>query len=312
MGTAPERMTRVTLIDRLRERQLVVVTGKGGVGKTVLSAALAHGLAAAGARVLLLELDPRESLHHLLDAPPSGGEVVEVRPRLFLHHLDPRIVLEGLVRERLPVPMLARKVVASPLFRQFADAAPGLKEMAVLGHALRLVGGKAKPAVDVVVLDAPATGHGVSLLAAPLLVAEVIARGPVGDLAREVADFVADPRRCGTVIGTLAEELPVQEAVELIGMLRSRLDRAPEAVIVNAVYPVPPRQGTKAPPGTAAAVTLWRRRRRVNEREIDRLTKAWPGPRIEIPLLPIDRGPDLVAEIAARLEAAPIPGQGRR
>ena len=78
-------------------------------------------------------------------------------------------------------------------------------------------------------------------------------------LAREVADFVADPRRCGTVIGTLAEELPVQEAVELIDMLRSRLDRTPEAVIVNAVYPAPPRQGTKAPPGTAAARAARRR-----------------------------------------------------
>lgn len=302
----------MTLIDGLRERQLVVVTGKGGVGKTVLSAALAQGLAAAGARVLLLELDPRESLHHLLDAPPSGGDVVEVRPRLFLHHLDPRVVLEELVRERLPVPMLARKVVASPIFRHFADGAPGLKEMAVLAHALRLVRGRTRPAVDVVVLDAPATGHGMSLLAAPLLVADVIARGPIGDLAREVADFVADRRRSGTVIGTLAEELPVQEALELIETLRTRLDRAPEAVVVNAVYPRPPRQGAKAPPGTAPALAMWRRRRRVNEREIARLAKAWAGPRIEIPLLPVDRGPDLVAGVAALLEAAPLPGRGRR
>jgi Mrp family chromosome partitioning ATPase len=312
MGTAPADENAVTLIDRLRERQLVVVTGKGGVGKTVLSAALAQGLSAAGARVLLLELDPRESLHHLLDAPPSGGEVVQVRPRILLHHLDPRVVLEKLVRERLPVPMLARKVIASPIFRHFTDGAPGLKEMAVLGHALRVVRGQAKPAVDVVVLDAPATGHGVSLLAAPLLVSDVIARGPIGDLAREVADFVADPDRCGTIIGTLAEELPVQEALELIGMLRSRLNRTPEAVIVNGVYPRPPREGARTPPGTAAAVALWRRRRRVNQREVARLAKAWTGPRIEIPLLPIDRGPDLVAAVAARLEAAPGSGGRRR
>jgi Mrp family chromosome partitioning ATPase len=311
MGSAPAWMNPVTLIDRLRGRQLVVVTGKGGVGKTVLSAALAQGLCAGGARVLLLELDPRESLHHFLDARPSGGEVVQVRPRLLLQHLDPRSVLESLVRERLPVPMLAKKVVASPIFRHFADGAPGLREMAVLGHALRLVRGQAKPAVDVVVLDAPATGHGVSLLAAPLLVAEVIERGPIGDLARELADFVADPRRCGAIIGTLAEELPVQETLELIELMRSRLDRTPEAVIANAVYPRAPREGTKAPPGTAAAVTLWRRRRRVNERELARLAKAWSGPRIEIPLLPIDPGPDLVDAIAARLEEAPISGRAR-
>src|SRR5512146_288723 len=175
----------MTLIERLRGRQLVVVSGKGGVGKTVLSAALAQGLWAGGARVLLLELDPRESLHHLLDVPPSGGEVVQVRPRLFLQHLDPRAVLGDLVRERLPIPVLAKRVVASPIFRHFADGAPGMREIAVLGHALRVVRGEAKPAVDAVVLDAPATGHGVSLLAAPLLVAEVIERGPIGELTRE-------------------------------------------------------------------------------------------------------------------------------
>jgi len=220
-------------------------------------------------------------------------------------------VLESLVRERLAIPILAKKVVASPIFRHFVDGAPGLREMAVLGHALRLVRGEAKPAVDVVVLDAPATGHGVSLLAAPLLVADVIERGPIGELAREVADFAADPRRCGAIIGTLAEELPVQETLELIDLLRSRLGRAPEAVIVNAVYPRPPRQDAKPPAGTAAAVTMWRRRRRVNERELARLAKAWSGPRIEIPLLPIDPGPDLVGAIAARLEAAPISGRAR-
>jgi Mrp family chromosome partitioning ATPase len=289
----------VRLADRLARHQLVVVTGKGGVGKTTIAAALGRILAARGRNVLLLEVDPRENLHHMLGIAPSGGEIVAAGTRLRLQNVRPIGVVEELVRERLKVGLLVRSVLKSPVFQHFVEGGPGLKELAVLLHAQRLVRAAKRDAVDVVVLDAPASGHGVSLLAAPALVAEAIPHGPVGHLAGELAAFVGDPLRCGVVIVTSAEEMPVQEAIELIALVRGRLARAPEAVVVNGLYPA-------LPPGLAAArgaaLRLWRDRRSANERELARLAAGWSGLSIELPLLPLERGPEIVAALERRLE----------
>jgi Mrp family chromosome partitioning ATPase len=290
----------MTLADRLARRQLVVVTGKGGVGKTTIAAALGRLLAAHGRAVLLLEVDPRENLHHMLGIAPSGGEIVDAGARLRLQNVRPLAVVEELVRERLKVGLLVRSVLTSPVFQHFVEGGPGLKELAVLLHAQRLVRPGRREGADVVVLDAPATGHGVSLLAAPFLVSEVIPHGPVGHLAHELAGFVADPERCGVVVVTSAEEMPVQEALELIASAGTRLGRPPEAVVVNGLYPALP---PSLAPGAAGALGLWRERRATNERELGRLAAAWSGPVIELPLLPLERGPDIVAALEQRLEA---------
>ncbi len=283
----------------LSRRGLIVMTGKGGVGKTVLTAALGRLLAAAGRRTLLLEMDARHSLHHALGVPPSEGDVVALGPRLSLQTLRPTAVLEELVRSKLKIAALAHRVTKSPVFQTFAAGAPGFKELAVLGHALTAARGHTRPKVDVVVLDAPATGHAAALLTAPQLVAEVIPTGPVGALASEVAGFVADPDSCGIVVVTLAEEMPVQEALELIATLNARLGRTPELVIANAVFPpISARQR-----GADPALALWRGRHADNLRELRRLRARWPGPLAELPLLALE-GEALVDALAAKLETA--------
>jgi anion-transporting ArsA/GET3 family ATPase len=221
-----------------------VVTGKGGVGKTTVAAALARLLAAHHRRVVLLDRRPRAAAP-LLDVPPSAGQPVAAGPHLHLLNLRPQAVMEALVRDRLKIAPLARAVTASQVFRHFVDGAPGMKELAVLGHSLRLVRHEVKPRADVVIVDAPATGHGVGLLAAPALVTEAIGAGPLGRLAGEVAEFVGDPARTAVVVTALAEEMPVQEALELLAMMRERLGRTPDLVVVNALYPPLP----SPPPG---------------------------------------------------------------
>jgi anion-transporting ArsA/GET3 family ATPase len=282
----------------LSGRQLVVVTGKGGVGKSAVAATLGSLLAAAGRRVLVLEVDPRENVHQMLGVSPSGGEIVEAGERLFLQNLRPRQVVDQLVRERVRIDLIVRRILDSPLYHNFVEGAPGLEEAAILGHCLLLAEGRsaAAPPLDVVVLDAPATGHGVSLLAAPGLVSEVISSGPIAALTGEVALLIADPERSATVVVTLAEEMPVTEALELRAELAARLDRKPELLVVNQLLPAgPPRRRA----GEGELVRLWRRRRRFQNREMARLAGAWSGDRCELPLLPLDRGPELIGALAA-------------
>ncbi len=295
-------MTESALVQRLDRLQLVVVTGKGGVGKSALCATLGRWLVSRGRRVLLMEIDPRENLHHLLDVAPSGGEIVRVRSRLYLQHLSLRQVLDDLVQEKLRLDLLARRVLDSPVYQHFAEGAPGLKETGVFGRIVRLLRGHGPrnlPPPDVVLLDAPASGHGVSLMTAPQLVADVITSGPVGHMAAEIATFVGDQKKCGVIVVTLAEEMPVQEAIELIGILEAKQLPRPDLAVVNALYPALETQ-----PASAEGDQLWYRRRQVNEKELARLRSLWSGPLVELPLLAIDPGPALVAALGRHLDRA--------
>jgi anion-transporting ArsA/GET3 family ATPase len=288
------------VLNRLDRLQLLVVTGKGGVGKSTVSAALGAHLANRGRKVLLIEVDPRENLHQLLDTPPSGGEIVEAASNLWLQHLDPRELLDDLVREKLKVGALVKKVLSSPVHLHFTEGAPGLKQTAVFGRALRMVEGHGPKQLrrpDVVILDAPASGHGIAWMAAPQLVSEVISSGPIGNMAALIADFLADRQRFGSIVVTTAEEMPVQEALELLDAMSTRLDRQPEVVVVNSIYPPAPKPRRGDDPATG----LWIRRRRVNEEELARLSERWDGPTVEIPLEPIDAGPALVGVVGDHL-----------
>ncbi len=285
----------------LANRQLVVVTGKGGVGKSTIAAALAGLLSKQRKRVLLLEIDPRESLHQLLGTEPSGGEIVKVDARLAMQNLQPRAVIESLVREKVPIGVVAKKIVANPMFQHFVDGAPGLKEMAVLGYALRTAEGDYRHKADIVVLDAPATGHGAAMLAAPLLLADLVGGGQIGEMASEVSEFIGDAQRCGVVLTTLAEEMPVQELGELIELLKKRIGRPPELVVVNGLYPRLP-DGRDGQGGQLNEIpALWRDRRAVNDRELSRIRKLWKGPLAEVPLQPLGRGPELLRAIESVL-----------
>jgi hypothetical protein len=284
----------------LLERRLVVVTGKGGVGKTAIAAALGRISAASAPsnrvrRVLVIEIDPRDNLHQMFAVPPSGGELIPAGPGLWVQNLQPEQVMRQIVREQVRLEMLVSKVLASRIFQHFAAGAPGLRELAVLGHALRLL---RKGEFDQVILDAPATGHGISLLAAPQLVTEVVRSGPFGRMAAELAEFVADPAECVVAAVTLAEEMPVEEVLDLRRRLEELLGRPPALLLVNGLYPpLAPEAGDAGDAGE-----LWRQRRQINERQLARLRAEWSGPGTELPLLPLDRGPALIAALSQEIE----------
>ena len=260
---------------------VVVVTGKGGVGKTLISCALARVQARGGTRVLLLELDARESLHRFLGCAPSGGAVVTVSDNLDVQNIRPRSVVDSLIEERVRPAWVARRVLASTIYEQFVQGAPGLREVAALGYARRAARGELHDgtAYDLVVLDAPATGHGVALLEAPRLLSAAVGSGPVAALAREVAAMVGDSQACGLWAVTTAEGMAVRETLELDAALVGAIGRHLDLLLLNGLLPAHKETGLE--PDWLRA---WCRRVEVQAQQEAELAAAWGRPLVRLPL----------------------------
>ncbi|HVS64440.1 MAG TPA: ArsA-related P-loop ATPase [Thermoanaerobaculia bacterium] len=289
----------------LSRHALVLVTGKGGVGKTTVAAALAHALEACGRRVLLLESDPRESAHELLDVAPSGGRVVEVGERLHLLDLPPRRAADRVLEQRIAVPGVMRRLREKELYRHFVDGCPGLGEMALLETArFALAGEGGLRRVDVVVVDAPASGHGSALLRAPEQVAGAVGGGPIARAASGLADLVSDPAKTAIVVVTLAEEMAVTESLELRAALREDPGVDVALLAVNALLPnVEGVRGLSDWRRSEPAVDLWVARRAMQDAQLARLAEEWTDGRVELPVLS-ERGVELVQSLASRLAGA--------
>jgi len=204
--------------DALLDRRLLVVSGKGGTGKSTLSAALAFAAARRGKKTLVCEVTARERVSELLGRPPSGTNITELLPNLFSVHVRPREALREYALMIIKYEFLYNRVFESKLVRYFLDAAPSLAEIVMLGkvwwHATHdLQNGK--PRWDLVILDAPATGHGLTFLTVPEVFLRLVSEGPLARDMLGMQALLADERRCRTCIVTLPEEMPANEAVEM-------------------------------------------------------------------------------------------------
>jgi anion-transporting ArsA/GET3 family ATPase len=218
----------------LLDRRLVFVTGKGGVGKTSVAAALAHTAAARGKRTLVCEMDAKGSLAAAFDAAPLTFVPREIEPNLFAMAMNTEDSLREYLRLFVRLPFVGK---IGPLARTFdfvADAAPGVKEILSVGklcHEVR------QRNYDLVVVDAEATGHIVAQIGAPSVIRDLVKVGLIRDQTDWMLDILRDPATTGVVVVATPEEMPVTETLELIGRLEPQTGVATSIVIANRVLP---------------------------------------------------------------------------
>ena len=225
----------------LLDKRLVFVTGKGGTGKTTVSAALGLAAARAGKRVLVAEVAEQERIGEAFGKGEIGYQETELAPGLFAFSVDPVKAREEWVRYRLPSRTLAGALNSSRLFGYLAAAAPGLAELVTIGKVWELAqlerktkGGKA---YDLVLVDSPATGHGLAMLGAPSTIGDIARVGPIHRQAYRIHDFVSNSRLTGTLAVALPEEMPVAETLDLEKRLNEEMDMELSSIVVNGLYP---------------------------------------------------------------------------
>lgn len=283
---------------------LVLVTGKGGVGRSTVATAVALRLAEAGQRV---------ALAHPVDAPPVHP--APIAPRGFVvHPVDRDAALDLYLAQNLPSPFAAA-LRASRAFRLITAATPGLAELITIGELRRLV---VEEGFDQVVYDAPATGHLLAMLDAPGRFERAAGVGPIARRAEEFGTWVLDPRTTSVVAVTTGDSLAVSELTDLVDALEARLHRVPELVVANRLAPAaPPARELEAldgadalDPAIAAAIHQLAGRARSERAQLGKVTRRIGRPPVQSLEHP-ERPVRAVLDALASLSPAPSAGAVR-
>jgi anion-transporting ArsA/GET3 family ATPase len=303
--------------------RVVIVAGKGGVGKTTVSAALARAAALVGLSTLIIEVEGKSGLATLFGQPAFDYEEVTLSPAgspagaadVRARTLTPDdALLEYLVDHGMS--RISRRLVQSGALDMVSTAAPGIKDILILGKVKQL---EQRRKADLIVLDAPASGHAISFLRSARGLLDAVRVGPINAQARDVLDLLTDPERCQVLLVTLPEETPVNELVETAYSLEDEVGISLGPVVVNGTYA--DIDGLDADPAIAAAdaganlrkgeadalaaaAEFRRHRSALQAEQIDRLAELLPLPQLTLPyLFDADLGPAEVDVLAHRLLA---------
>jgi len=301
---------------------LVIVAGKGGVGKTTVVAALSRLASKLGLSVLVVEVEGKSGLAAVFGVddlsyaesvlcPATDGGDAEVRART----ITPDSALVEYLQEH-GLARMSRRLVRSGAVDVVATATPGIKDILVLGKVKQLERGEV---ADLIVLDAPASGHAVRFLMSPRALLDTVDAGPIQAQANEVLEMVTDPARCQVVLVTLPEETPVNEVVETAYALEDRVGTNLGPIVVNGLYPF--RTGLDVDPATAAAAlgfglrpgeaealraaaAFRSRRQDLQAAQVARLADALALPQLHLPaLFDVTMGLHQIDELAGALAA---------
>jgi len=224
---------------------LAIFCGKGGVGKTTLSLAFALAHATAGKTALLVTSHPLAELAVSVSLAGLKVKFPQAATRLFVTHIDPKEILQQTVKHQIPSEMLADAVLSSRIYQSLIEVAPGLKEMVFLGRLHQLAeqrtapvsGDAAASRYDLVVWDAPATGHFLQTMEVSRHFSLYLS-GPFALLGKEILRFFSDAANFALVPVTTLEEMAVEETIELCGKLSGKLGMRPRSVICNMASPL--------------------------------------------------------------------------
>ena len=225
----------------LRDRSVLYVTGKGGVGKTTVAAALGLAAARAGRRTIVCEVAEQDRVSRAFRREGVVPETeVQLAENLWAITIDPQRALEEWLGKQIGGVGL-RVLARSSAFQYFVAAAPGAKELITVAKVWELAQrerwDKHNRTYDLVVVDAPSSGHGLAMLTTPRTFGEIARVGPIRRQAYKVRDLLADPERTGYVAVALPEEMPVNETLELEQRLPEAVGSQLEAIVVNGMWP---------------------------------------------------------------------------
>lgn len=303
--------------------RLVIVAGKGGVGKTTVSAVIAQAASSVGFDTLVIDVEGTSGLSSMFGKPELGYEEQVLRE-------PDRVAGRGSIRARTLTPddalleyledhglkRISKRLASSGALDVVSTAAPGIKDILVLGKVKQL---ERSGVADLIVLDAPAAGHAITFLQSAKGLLDAVRVGPINAQAREVLALLTDPDRCRVVLVTLPEETPVNELVDTAFQLEDRVGVHLAPVVVNGEYP--DLDGLEVAPSTAAkaaGVKLRRgearaladaaafrvQRRKLQLEQVDRLAEQLPLPQLRLPFtFEGDLGTDELTTLADALLA---------
>jgi Mrp family chromosome partitioning ATPase len=280
--------------------RVVIVAGKGGVGKTTVTGALAVTAARAGRSVLVVEVEGKSGLPAMFGAPPLGYEQIQLDERVRARFLTPDAALvDYLVSHGMK--RISKRLVSSGALEVVATAVPGMKEILVLGKVKSL---EESRAADLLIVDAPAAGHAITFLLSARGLLDAVQVGPVRKQAQDVIGLLSDPARCQVLLVTLPEETPVSEAIDTAFAIEDRVGVALGPIVINQCFGALPDDVSVDPNDIlrdaeacrrfvsdreardlARAAAFRQERHRLQHEQIERLAKRLPLPQIELPFV---------------------------
>ncbi|MEZ5349656.1 MAG: ArsA-related P-loop ATPase [Microthrixaceae bacterium] len=288
--------------DFFGESGLIIVAGKGGVGKTAVTSAMAVAASLEGLRTLVVEIEGKDAMASMFDTGSLDYAELELVRTAEAHAgvrartLTPDDALLDYLADR-GLKRISNRLVSSGLLDIIATAVPGIRDILVLGKVKQIerAGGQ-----DLIILDAPAAGHAISFLRSASGLADAVRAGPINTQAHDVLELLADPARCRVVLVTLPEETPVNELIETAYSLEDDVGVALGPVVVNGVLPELPGLAVDPEEAARAADThllegeadLLRRssefrsaRRSIQDTQLERMAEELPLPQIHLPHL---------------------------
>ncbi|MFC1850320.1 ArsA family ATPase [candidate division CSSED10-310 bacterium] len=222
-------------------KRLIINLGKGGVGKSVISAAMALVSARRGLRTLLVQLHAKDRISEYLETNPINENIRELQPNLFCVNIVPEAAMREYALIQVKLEVIYKVVFQNRVVKAFLNAVPALSDLVMIGkiefHVQEtLPSGEAR--FEVIIVDAPPTGHGLFFLSVPKVMADADQTGPIKTHALRIFELLQDPGRCAINLISLPEEMPVSEVIDASAYLEKELHIQPAMLLINRCSPI--------------------------------------------------------------------------